>query len=319
MRWICRILFLLMGSLVLASSGSAQEACAFSIAGDWQSTVPGERSPNLYRFAPDGTVRVFSPSAAGRESTEIAKAVYGLDNPRSPKVVEFKPLPGARAFPWGVGRMEIVDVADDSFTIVKPGLAPAAWVRHDPDKHFVVLAAHRGTPPHFGGPAFAMLIKKPAGHEAQVETFGLYYRDKKRINGPVPAELIQQYVKDSGPEQDSVLRLEVTAQQFTRAVKIVHSWQKRAADGALLFPSYSYLNVVVPLKQVAESLNACGETIKLHKLTWMVDDEIGANFGEWELSYQYVKRLRDLNQQANVSEAKLQQTIGNAEGLALQK
>ena len=126
-------------------------------------------------------------------------------------------------------------------------------------------------------------------------------------------------MKDSRPEQDSVLRLEVTAQQFSRAMKIVHSWQKRATDGALLFPSYSYLNIVVPLKEVAESLNACGETIKLHKLTWMLDDEIGANFAEWELSYQYVKKLRDLNQQANVSETKLQHTIGNSEGLALEK
>ena len=102
-------------------------------------------------------------------------------------------------------------------------------------------------------------------------------------------------------------------------MKIVHSWQKRARDGALLFPPHSYLNVVVPLKEVAESLNACGETFKLHKLTWMVDDEIGANFAEWELSYQYVKRLLDLNQQANVSETKLQHTIGNSEGLALEK
>src|SRR5262249_35403710 len=219
MRLIYRIVFLLMPSLVLASRGSAQESCTFSIAGDWQSTVPGEPSPKLYRFAPDGTVTVFSSSATRGDSTEIAKAGYGLDNPRSPKALEFKPLPGARAFPWGFGRMEIVDVGDNTFTIVKPGLAPAAWakVSNDPDKYFVVLAAHRGTPPHFGGPAFVMLMKKPAGGEMQVETFGLYYRDKNRINGPVPTELIQQYMKDSGPEQDSVLRLAITAQQFSRA------------------------------------------------------------------------------------------------------
>jgi hypothetical protein len=311
MRLICRICFLLTISLALGSRGSAQEACTFSIGGDWQSTVPGDSSPNLYRFAPDGTVTVFSQPAAGRGSTEIAKAAYGLDNPRSPKTVEFKPLPGARAFPWGLGRMEIVDVSDNSFTILKPGVAPATWVRNDPEKYFVVLAAHRGTPPHFGGPAFVMLIKKPAGGETQFETFGLYYRDQKRINGRVPTELIHQFIKDSGSEQDSVLRLEVTAQQFSRAMKIVHSWQKRATDGALLFPPYSYLNVVVPLKEVADSLNACGETIKLHQLTWMVDDEIGANFAEWELSYRYVKRLRDLNERVNVSEARLQQTIGD--------
>jgi hypothetical protein len=173
-----------------------------------------------------------------------------------------------------------------------------------------MLAAHRGTPPHLGGPAFVVLIKKPAGGQTQIETFGLYYRDGQRINGPVPTELVSRYMPDLPTDQDSVLRLEITAKQFSRAMKIVRSWQKRAAGGALLFPSYSYLNVVVPMKEVSESLNACGATINLHKLTWMVDDEIGANFAEWELSYQYVKKLRELNQQANLPEAKLQQTIG---------
>src|SRR5262249_8490295 len=157
---------------------------------------------------------------------------------------------------------------------------PVPLIRHDPDKYFVVLAAHRGTPPHLGGPAFVMLIKKPVKSEMKIETFGLYYRDGQRINGPVPAELLRQYMTEPSPHHDAILRLEVTAKQFSRATKIVHAWQKRSADGALLFPSYSYLNVVVPLKEVAESLNACGETIKLHKLTWMVDDEIGANFAE---------------------------------------
>jgi hypothetical protein len=311
MRLTCRISILLMLSFVLAAIASGQEVCTFNIAGDWESTAPGETARNLYRFTPDGTVTIFSLPAVDGKARETARTAYKLNTPESPKTLEFKAVREPRAFPWGSGRMEILEVADNSLTVVKPGSAPVAWVRIDPDKYFVVVAAHRGTPPHFGGPAFVVLIKKPAASKMQIETFGLYYRDGKRINGPVPTELVREYMTDLSSDQDSVLRLEITAKQFSRAMKIVRTWQKRAAGGALLFPSYSYLNVVVPLKEVAESLNACGATINLHKLTWMVDDEIGANFGEWELSYQYVKKLRELNQRANLTDAKLQQTIGS--------
>jgi len=46
-----------------------------------------------------------------------------------------------------------------------------------------------------------------------------------------------------------------------------------------------------------------------------VDDEIDANFAAWELSYQYVKRLLDLNRQLKLCEDKLRHTIGKAKGL----
>src|SRR5262249_55667711 len=157
------------------------------------------------------------------------------------------PSAGSRAFPWGFGRLEIVKAEDNSFATVKPGSvsssssSSSSWVRHDRDKYFVVMAAHRGTPPHFGGPAFVMLIRKPGDGEVQVDNFGLYYRDRQRINGPVPAEVAGQYMAELPPDQDAVLRLEVKAPQFSRAMKIVHDWQKRAAENTLLFPSYSYL------------------------------------------------------------------------------
>jgi hypothetical protein len=94
---------------------------------------------------------------------------------------------------------------------------------------------------------------------------------------------------------------------------ILQTWQRRAREGALLFPEYSYLNVIVPLKEIAESLNQCGDTINLYKLTWMVDDELAVNVPEWELAFQYVKKLRQLNEPLNVTDEKFQQSIGNIE------
>jgi hypothetical protein len=44
-------------------------------------------------------------------------------------------------------------------------------------------------------------------------------------------------------------------------------------------------------------------------LTWMLDDELGANVPQWELAFAYVKRLREMNEQSNISSAKFQQDI----------
>ena len=94
-------------------------------------------------------------------------------------------------------------------------------------------------------------------------------------------------------------------------MNIVQTWQKRAREGALLFPSYSYLNIIVPLKEIAESLNQCGETIKLYQLTWMVDDELGANVPQWELAFAYIRRLRQLNEPLHMNNEKFQQSISS--------
>src|SRR5205807_6870045 len=73
--------------------------------------------------------------------------------------------------------------------------------KKDPHKYFVVLAAHRGTPPHHGGPAFAMLIKT-GRNKAESQSFGLYYQADQRINGPVPEELSRQFLSGHLSDQD---------------------------------------------------------------------------------------------------------------------
>src|ERR1051326_2423582 len=212
----------------------------------------------------------------------------------------------------GFARMEISHFSNASFRLTGAGSGPTTWTKKDPYKYFVVLAAHRGTPPHKGGPAFAMLIKS-AENKAEVETFGLYYQNEDRINGPVPEEVSRKFTNGQLSDQDSMLRLQVTSEEFARSMTILQTWQRRAREGALLFPEYSYLNVIVPLKEIAESLNQCGDTINLYKLTWMVDDELAVNVPEWELAFQYVKKLRQLNEPLNVTDEKFQQSIGNIE------
>jgi hypothetical protein len=154
---------------------------------------------------------------------------------------------------------------------------------------------------------------KSGENKTEIESFGLYYQDGQRIYGPVAEQLYRQFMTGPLSDQDALLRLQVTSGNFLRSRKIVEEWQKRAREKALLFPDYSYLNVIVPLKDIAEGLNKCGETINLYKLTWMVDDELGANVPEWELAFQYVKRLRQLNESLHLTDDKFQQGIGNHE------
>jgi len=165
---------------------SAQAGCEFKIAGEWQSTAPGESGAHIYRFTPDGKVAVFDPQDA-HEHRAQATAAFKLESPpdpKDPKTLEFKPVPGGGRFPWGSGKLEVAHFDDGRFTLVKSGSEPAEWTRIDSYGYFVVFAAHRGTPPHRGGPAFGMLIKT-GGKETEIESFGLYYRNDKFYPGPL--------------------------------------------------------------------------------------------------------------------------------------
>ena len=163
-----------------------------------------------------------------------------------------------------------------------------------------------------------MLIKT-GDARPEIETFGLFYRNGGRINGPIPDDLYRQFTSDALPADDAVLRLQISSQAYDNAIKIMHNWQERARQGTLLFPAYSYLNVIVPLKEIAESLNQCGEDFHIYKLTWMVDDELGANVPQWELAFAYVKRLREMNEQSHISSAKFQKNVPSKLAVQLPK
>jgi len=162
------------------------------------------------------------------------------------------------------------------------------------------------------------LIKAGDG-KPEVETFGLFYRNAERMNGPVSGDLYRRFMAEPLPADDAVLRLQISSQVFDRAMKIMRNWQERAREGTLLFPAYSYLNVIVPMKDIAESLNACGEDFHIYKLTWMVDDELGANIPQWELAFAYVRKLREMNEPSHIGSAKFQQDVANQLALRLPK
>ncbi len=296
--------------LLATTAGFCQTDCTFTLVGTWESIVPDQTNPTFYEFASNGTVRAFSYLESGVTSPtrEIAQAAYKLtSNDHSPKTIEFRTVAKGGALPLGTNKVEIVKFNNTTFTSITPDARLMNWVRTDPHKYFVVFAAQHGTPQD-GGPAFAMLIKS-GNDQMDVETFGLYHANNRKVTGPIPAEVYKHFINEPPTSSDALLRLKVTKEEFERSMQIMHSWQRRAREGALLFPGRSYLNSIVPIKEIAESLNQCTETIKLYQLNWRVEDEIGSNYGLPEVSFQYVKKLRELNDAMHVRDENFQQTM----------
>src|SRR5947199_5934249 len=228
MRRHTSLVFVCIFFLAAVGKVFGQAGCSFNIAGDWESTSPGHTVSNLYRFTSDGLVTIFSSAARGEEFRKLSSVKYRLVDTQNSRTLEFKPAHETGAFPWHAGRMEITHVDQTSFTTVSAGLS-TTWVKKDPNQYYVVLGAHRGTPPHQGGPAFAMLIKTGEANP-EVETFGLFYRNGERINGPIPDDLYRRFISDSLPADDAVLRLQISPQAHENAMKVMRNWQERARE-----------------------------------------------------------------------------------------
>jgi hypothetical protein len=292
--------------VLLMANGMAfgQQGCEFNIVGTWSTATHEGANQIIYRFASDGTLTLLSRPGPGQDSElrEVARAAYKLDESRAPKTIEVKAINGLGIFPQGKTSMQITQFDDSAFTTVSAGSGPNRWIREEPSRYFVVFAARSGRFPDVG-PAFAMLIKTN-GSQIQVETVGLYSDNGRRTIGPIPAELYGEFMKEPKADSDVMLRLEVSRAQFERSLRIVQNWQRRAREHNLLYPPSSprglSLNNSVLLKEIAECLNQCSEKIKLYTLNWAINDQIAVNYNARQVPFQYLKRLRQLNDKIHV-------------------
>jgi len=172
------------------------------------------------------------------------------------------------------------------------------------NRYYLVLAGRSGTFYDKSGPTFPMLIKVD-GKDAQVNAVGIYSEKGKRIFGRVPAESYNEFMKESPSQSDVMLRLEISGAQYERCLKFIQTWERRAREGALLYPDISMDNIVL-VKQVTESLNQCGEKIKLYKLDWSIDDRISEDNLASLAPFLYFKELRRLNDSLHVRDERFQ-------------
>ena len=291
--------------LTATSTAFGQKGCEFNPVGTWKA-ASDEKNPILYRFTPDTKVTALSGSGQSSELREIQSAIYTLDNPKAPKTILVKADKNGGGFAEGITSMEITGYDDTSLTFVKPGSAPTRWVRVDSNRYFLVLAGRIGTFYDGSGPTFPMLIKMD-GQKTQIDAVGTYNVQGYWGFGSIPAETYNEFMKEPRKDSEVMLRLEITAAQYERGLKIVKTWVRRAQNNELLYPDVTMDNILVA-KQVTESLNQCGEKFKLYKLDWSMEDYISSGPLDTppisRIPFRYFRELRRLNESLHVPDEK---------------
>jgi hypothetical protein len=305
MKRLAIISALIVIGLLAPPAALGQKGCELNIVGTWKAEKSDQANPILYRFTSDARVSVLSGQSA--EPREIASAGYTMDNPKAPKVILIKADKAVGGFAEGITSMDVTAYDDTSVTLAKPGSAPTRWVRVDSYKYFLVLAGRMGTFYDGSGPTFPMLIKTD-GRQTQIDAVGTYDVRGYWAFGVIPPETYKEFMKEPRKDSDVMLRLEITAVQYERGLKIVKTWERRARNNELLYPDLTMDNILLA-KQVTESLNQCSETFKLYKLDWSLEDRISSSsrYDDTPVSripFLYFKELKRLNQSLHVSDDK---------------
>lgn len=293
MRRSAIIFSMIIICLAAAADAFGQKGCELNLVGTWRAAGPDGAATLFYRFGTDATV-----TALNAESREVGSAVYTLDNPKAPKVILFKAAKGGPAFNEGVTSMDITGYDDASVTLTKPGSGPARWVREDSSRYFVVLAGRKGTFYDGSGPAFPMYIKMDE-QQTQIDAVGIYSSGGVRAFGPIPAATYKEFMKEPRNDSDVMLRLEITRAQYERGMKIVKNWERRTRENTLLYPE-PYMDNVLLVKEATESLNQCGEKVKVYKLDWLHNDHISDKNLVSHTPFLLFKEMRRLNESLHV-------------------
>lgn len=307
----------------------AKKACPFNIVGTWKSEA-ATANPILFRFAPDGTVILMSPSTAipDADFETLAAVRYKLDKPAAPKRLDIIAVRGNEVFGRGTTGMEIVEYTDDSFTTIHPVDGRRThWVRAKTNRYFLTFAARsvkltgysddssqeihpkdgRPTQEAYGGPSFAMWTKLD-GRKTEVETLGIYLNTNGAgqtvpVVGAIPVELYREFVKESTKDSDVMIRLELSEAEYERTHKVFNTWAKRVRDNTLLYDE-PYLNAMEFIRRTAETLNLCGERVKLHKLNWLQTDHIVGKNQIPAHPLEYIRDMRKKNDNLHVTDAR---------------
>ena len=305
-----RLVFI--SSLILicfTATAFGQNVCEFNIVGTWKASTVNDVSSVIYRFERDGTVtmRSLPGSGPGSKSKEIARGTYKLDNPKAPKSISFAINSEGVGSPDGTTLVKIIKYGDASFTTGSNDYDTLEWERMDSNRYFLVLAGRNGVFYDRSGPTFPILIKTD-GRETQIDAVGIYSVGDKPYFGPIPAELRDEFMKESRNASDVMLRLEIAASQYERGLKALRTWDRRAKEGNLLYPNV-FLDNILLVKQVTETLNQCGTTVKLYRMDWGPYDYITNDNRPSLGPFLYFKELKRLNESLHISDVRFQEIM----------
>lgn len=309
---------LLTGGWTQSSERQAtKKACPFSIVGTWKSLALSEREMTVFSFAPDGWVRLLTPSAntLAQDLEVLAEVKYKLNNPSSPTRIEFTARRGNDVFPTGGTALEITEFSADSFTTKHPVTgAKTPWVREQTHRYFLSLAARqKKDSPQIEAVAMWTVLD---GRKTTVYALGVerladaddrQAADKEPTGSaatppplfaPVSARLTDELVMEDEEDGEFMMRLELNAAEFERSHAIFAAWEKQVTEKTLPFAD-AYQNSLEFMHAVAESLNHCEKRLHLPKPQKAAADQPPASFSQQVLAF--IKALRKLNDETHVN------------------
>ena len=311
---ISLLAIILLGS---TSTALAQEnkSCSFDLVGTWKAQVSSTEAL-LYQFDEKGAVTVLTASGTA-EPKQIATAKYEVINELGkPGSVSFTASGKNRIFGAAKKTMKIVSYDDTSITCAIPGMGTTRWTKVDPDRYFIVLSARKGEFYDSSGSAFPTVIKLVGGAPT-IDAFGVYLAKGQRSFGAVPPDVYKNYLREARTDSETTLRLEINSRQYERALKIIKEWERRDREGALLYTigretldDSTYLNNILVVKAVAESLNQCSVDFNLYPLNYIQkDDWISDKYGSAFVPFYYFKELRQRNEARHIEDKKFQELV----------
>ena len=308
----------LLAIMILGPTTNAlaqEKSCSFDIVGTWKAQVSSTEA-RLYQFDAKGMVTVLS-TAGTAEPQQIATAKYKVINDLGkPQSVSFTASGKDRIFGAVTKTMKLVSYDDTSITCAIPGIGTTRWTRVDPDRYFIVLSARKGEFYDSSGSAFPTVIKL-AGGAPTIDAFGVYLAKGKRAFGAVPPDVYKNYLREARTDSETTLRLEINSRQYERALKIIKEWERRDREGALLYTAAretlddaTYLNNILVVKAVAESLNQCSVDFNLYPLNYVQkDDWLSDKYGSAFVPFYYFKELRQRNEARHIEDKKFQELV----------
>jgi hypothetical protein len=310
---ISLLAMIFLGSI--AALAQKQKSCLFDLVGTWKAQVSTNEAL-LYKFDANGGVTVLSVFGIA-EPKEIAAANYEvIKDLGKPESVSFTASGNNRIFGAVRKTMKIVSYDDSSITCAIPGIGTTRWTRVDPDRYFIVLAARQKEFYDDSGSAFPMVIKL-AGGTPTIDAFGVYLAKGARAFGTIPPDIYKNYLREARNDSETTLRLEINSRQYERALKIIKEWERRDREGALLYNTQretldeaTYLNNILVVKAVTETLNQCSEDVNLYPLNYIQkDDWISDKYSSALVPFFYFKELRERNEARHIEDKKFQELV----------
>ncbi len=234
----------------------------------------------------------------------------------TPKSISFAATGKNRIFGATKKTMKIVSYDDSSITCAIPGMGTTRWTRVDPDRYFIVLSARKGEFYDSSGSAFPTVIKLVGGAPT-IDAFGVYLAKGQRAFGAVPPDVYKNYLREARTDSETTLRLEINSRQYERALKIIKEWERRDREGALLYTGAretlddsTYLNNILIVKAVTETLNQCSADFNLYPLNYVQkDDWLSDKYGSAFVPFYYFKELRLRNEARHIEDKKFQELV----------